>query len=154
MFKLLFIIPIIAFIDPFILYWMWPKLNFWVEFGGLIVLPLIISIITTARSTQPGDFFTRPIRIATKIAAWYPGPICKIIAILLVIPAIERALIRFGANLFQQHILRGINTGGMSGIPGMPSMPGMPGNPKSSPFRSPKKPGDDNLKPTRGRIVD
>ena len=34
MFKWLFALPLIAFLDPLLLYWIWPHLSIWMQVGG------------------------------------------------------------------------------------------------------------------------
>lgn len=142
MFKWLLVLPLIAFVDPFLLYWMWPHLNLWVQVGALIVYPLLASLYSRSRPTQEGDIFTRPIRIGARIAAWYPGPISKLLSLLLISAPFERALTRWLTQRFQQHILRGINTGTPRNAPGAP------------PFTAAPEPGDEKLKRARGRVVE
>lgn len=142
MFKLLFVLPLIALADPFLLYWMWPSLSFGVQIGMLIVFPLAVTFYTRSRPIADGELFTRPIRFATRVAAWYPGPMSKILALLMVIPSVERLVIRLATERFQQHILRGINTG-------VPTA-----QPAPKPFSKASLPNDDKLKRARGRVIE
>src|SRR5579862_3070061 len=118
MFKLLYAIAFVAFIDPLLLYWLWPHLNFWVELGGLLLYPLLADILTRFKKPQ-NDVATGPIRLGTRIAAWYLGPISKLLSLFLLIPPIERALARSITRSVQAYFMRG-----MSGrMPGMPDVP-------------------------------
>ncbi len=145
MFKLLFVLPVIAFVDPFLLYWMWPHLNFSVQLAALIIFPLVVTILLRSKPISEGELFVRPIRFGTRVAAWYPGPISKVLSLLLIVPAIERGVIRWATDQFQQHILRGI----------APASNGTPGaKTKADSFSAAPRPGDDNLKRARGRVVE
>jgi len=139
MLKWLLVLPLIAFFDPFLLYWMWPHLSLGVKIGALIGYPLFASFVSQSRPIQEGDMFTRPLRIGVRIAAWYPGPISKFLSIFLLVPSIERALARVAIQRLQQHILRGVN---------------IPQQPPSSPVKSAPLPGDEKLKRARGRVIE
>ena len=141
MFKWLFALPLIAFLDPLLLYWIWPHLSAWMQFGGLIVFPLAATLYTRSKTLQEGDVLTRSVRLCARITAWYPGPISKLLALFLMTPPIERAMVRWVTRLLQQHVLRGINSAnaGTAAV-------GPPGSGSIA--------GDDNLKRARGRVIE
>ncbi len=141
MFKWLFALPLIAFLDPLLLYWIWPHLSAWMQFGGLIVYPLAATLYTRSKTLQEGDVLTRSVRLCARVAAWYPGPISKLLSLFLMMPPIERAVVRWVTRLLQQHVLRGINSAnaGTAAV----------GPPGSGPIA-----GDDSLKRARGRVIE
>lgn len=145
MFKWLFALPLIAFLDPLLLYWIWPHLSTWMQVGGLIVYPLAATLYTRSKTLQEGDVLTRSVRLGARVAAWYPGPISKFLALFLMTPPLERAVVRWGAQLIQKHVLRGMNNANVaSGV----SPSGAP-SPDTGPL-----PGDENLKRARGRVIE
>lgn len=145
MFKWLFALPLIAFLDPLLLYWIWPHLSFWVQLGGLIVYPLAATLYTRCKTLQEGDVLTRSVRLGTRVAAWYPGPISKVLALFLITPPLERAVVRWAAQLIQKHVLRGMNNAN--------SVPGANPSGAPSPDNGPL-PGDEKLKRARGRVIE
>src|SRR4051812_18245557 len=93
MFKLLFIIPLIALVDPFLLfYWAFPHLNVWSQVGILFVYPLLATLIVRAKKIDEGDLATSVLRKVTRCFIWYPGPISKFISLLILVlmPAYEK----------------------------------------------------------------
>ncbi|MEI6232346.1 MAG: hypothetical protein WCT04_04805 [Planctomycetota bacterium] len=134
MFKWLLVFPLVAFFDPFLLYWMWPRLNQPAQISLLIVYPILVTLLLKRRPIPEGDIVTKYVRVGVRVLAWYPGPISKIASFFLVINPIERSIAMWLNQRVQQYILRGIN-------------PSPAHTAKSSP-------ADANLKPTRGRVID
>jgi len=144
MFKWLLLVPLIAFVDPFLLYWLWPHLHLWVQVVALIIYPLCASVFLRSRGVPEGDIITRPVRTIARIAAWYPGPISKFVSMFLITPRLERSIVAWATQTFQKHILRGIGS----------AIPGASGVMPTPPFQNTALPSDDNLKQARGRVVD
>jgi hypothetical protein len=138
-FKWLLILPVVAFIDPFLFYWMmWPHMNTWSLWGFLLGYPLLATLYSRSRPAPEGDVLLRFLRWLRHVATWYVGPIFKLASFLLLIPPIETAVSRFATRRLQSQILRGM--GGMSAR-GMGNI-----------ARPNEAPG--NLKETKGRMVE
>ena len=94
MFKLLFLLPLVALVDPMLLIWLWPRLPFWALIAGLIVLPLLVNAIARRKTNSADSPFAGMLRGGARIIAWYPGPLSKISSVLLLFPPLENALCR------------------------------------------------------------
>lgn len=94
MFKMLFLLPLVALLDPLLLIWLWPRVPFWALVAGLVVLPLLVNAIARRKINPSDNPFAGMLRGGARIIAWYPGPLSKISAVLLLFPPIENALCR------------------------------------------------------------
>jgi UPF0716 family protein affecting phage T7 exclusion len=102
MLKWLWLLPLLAFGDPWLLYYSWSALGFYGQVAVLLVYPLIGTFIVRSRTTDPGDSAALAmgiVRIAARILMWYPGLICKTLALPFLIPAFER---RFSIFIVRQ----------------------------------------------------
>jgi hypothetical protein len=147
MFKWLFFLPVIVFVDPFLLYWVWPYLSTWVQAGGLLVYPLAATVYLRNRRIDDGDIATRVLRTGLRFLVWYPGPISKFLTLIFLLPPVERALAGAATRHLQQHLLRGVGQPGAGGrVP-----PGATG----VPFTVPDGTQDaEKLKRAKGRVVE
>lgn len=96
--KWLFFLPLIALLDPLILIWIWPRLSPAMLIGGLLVFPLIVTFVAR-RKISDADRMFMWVRNAARIAAWYPGPISKIVSIVLLLPPVERAILNRAVSM-------------------------------------------------------
>lgn len=93
MLKLLFLLPIVALLDPLLLYFLWPHLSVWSQIFGLMIYPLLFTFFVQ-RNNADGDVLIKSMRFLARLAAWYPGPISKLLAFVVALPPVENAIRR------------------------------------------------------------
>jgi hypothetical protein len=138
MFKWLFILPVIALIDPLLLYWLWPRTQVWQQVAGLVVYPLAATVYSRRELADASNFPARITRLTARIMAWYLGPISKLLSFILLLPPVERAISRWAVSHIQSHMTRGLN------FP----------NPHASTANDQGGPPSEKLRRTRGRVIE
>ncbi len=157
--KLILYGMMLALIDPALLLLIYSRLGLWPVLGIVFLSPMIgARLVGWARlrlaSAQTADPIAglqnqvggHLLLAAASFLFAYPGPVSTVLALLLLIPGVRRAVQARFAGAFLSSSASAIPGGGVI----FSNMPGAPGQPAD--FGLPGGPG--NLKPAQGRVVD
>jgi UPF0716 family protein affecting phage T7 exclusion len=114
MLKWLFLLPLLAFGDPWLLYYFWSALGFYGQLVVLLIYPLVGTIVVRTRRTKQDEqsvLTVGLVRVAARILLWYPGLICKLLALPLLIPAVERGFAIFVMRQIHARFFGDMNIG-------------------------------------------
>jgi hypothetical protein len=134
----------LACADPILLYYIYEATNGWVVLGILLPFPLLVSWLAGYLRREEESVGGLMLSFIARLLLWYPGPVSKLLAVLLLLPPVRRLLMRWALIKVKD----AVDTGAVS-YTGYYSSGGVPsGRGSRAPFA-----GDGSLKQADGRVI-